>query len=202
MTKHLTFSIASLLFAVFIAGCATSKDPYRNKALRLQKRLDVEDTSYLYALPYAKGKSHLVVQAYFGTFTHKNRAAIDFKMKEGTKIYAVRDGVVVRLEERNTKGGNNKRYRQYANLLVIAHDDGTRAGYWHLKQNGALVNMGDTIKKGQLIALSGKTGYAAFPHLHFLVWSNNNNGWQQVPTRFNTGRGPRYLRPFRWYRNK
>ena len=87
-------------------------------------------------------------------------------------------------------------------MVVIQHEDGTRAGYWHLQQNGVLVNVGDTIKQGQPIALSGKTGYSAIPHLHFLVWTNKNGQWQQIPTRFRTAGGNKYLRPFRSYKNK
>jgi murein DD-endopeptidase MepM/ murein hydrolase activator NlpD len=123
-------------------------------------------------------------------------------MKRGTKILAARDGVVVRVKEDGNKGGLNKKYRPYGNNIVIQHADGSRAGYWHLRHNGALVNVGDSVKQGQVIALSGKTGYAALPHLHFLVWIFNAHGdWQQVPTRFQTSKGIKYLRSMRKYRS-
>lgn len=193
-----------LISLAFWAGCVSraGNDPQRTTARLLQKGKIKEDTSWVYSLPYEKGTAHLLVQGYFSSFSHKNRAALDFKMKQGTKILAARDGIVIRLEERNNKGGGDKKYRQYANLVVIEHADGTKAGYWHLQQNGVLVNLGDSVKKGQVIALSGKTGYSAFPHLHFLVWTNDYGTWQQVPTRFMTSKGPRYLRPFRCWRNK
>jgi len=192
-----------LILIVFLAGCAVKSgiDPERMTAILLQKGKIKEDTSFVYSLPYEKGTSHLLVQGYFSSFSHKNRAALDFKMKQGTKILAARDGVVIRLVEQNNQGGRNTKYRQYANLVVIEHADGTKAGYWHLQQNGVLVNLGDSVKQGQVIALSGKTGYSAFPHLHFLVWTNKYGTWQQVPTRFMTSKGPRYLRPLRWWRN-
>ncbi len=192
-----------LFYSLFvITGCAVSKDPAYEAIRNLQKRNAKEDSSYVYALPFGKGKSHLVVQGYYSSFSHKNRIALDFKMKRGTKITAARDGIVVRAIETNTKGGLDAKYRQYANLVVIEHEDKSRAGYWHLQQNGVLVSLGDTVKTGQVIALSGKTGYSAFPHLHFLVWTNENNGWQNLPTRFQTRKGPRYLKPLRWYRKK
>jgi murein DD-endopeptidase MepM/ murein hydrolase activator NlpD len=63
------------------------------------------------------------------------------------------------------------------------------------------VKVGDSVKAGQPIGLSGKTGYSYFPHLHFIVWRYDKNGkWTQVGTRFNTSRGIRYLRPIRYYR--
>ena len=93
-------------------------------------------------------KEHLTfLQGYFSSFSHKSRAALDFKMKHGTKVYAARAGVVIRLDEQHIKGGRNKKYRKDANLVVIQHEDGTKAGYWHLQQNGVLVNIGDTVSK-------------------------------------------------------
>lgn len=154
---------------VFIAGCAAGINPQRTTARLLQKGVLKEDTSWLYTLPYEKGTSHLLVQGYYGAFSHKNRAALDFKMKPGTKIFAARGGVVLRMEERNNKGGDRKKYRQYANFVVIGHNDGTRAGYWHLQQNGVLVNIGDTVKQGQLIALSGKQVCSLSPSSFFSV---------------------------------
>ncbi len=198
LTKFTIFFILILP----VTSCYISKDPMRNTALLLQKGKIKDDTSYVYSLPYAKGTSHRVIQGYFSNFSHKNRAALDFKMKKGTEVYAARGGVVIRLEEQHNKGGRNKKYRKDANLVVIQHDDETKAGYWHLQQNGVLVNLGDTVKQGQLIALSGKTGYSFLPHLHFIAWTNKNGGWQQIPTRFKTSKGVKYLRPLRRYLNE
>lgn len=191
-----------LLFCLLAAGCAVSKNPLRKEVKLLQKGVIKDDTSYVYALPYANKASHRVVQGYFGHFSHKERAALDFKMKRGTKVLAARDGIVVRVKQDGNKGGMNKKYRPYGNNIVIQHADGSRAGYWHLQFNGSLVKVGDTVKTGQAIALSGKTGYTALPHLHFLVWTFNSRGeWQQVATRFQTSKGIRYLRAMKKYRS-
>ena len=190
------------LLVVSLAGCAVSNNPLRKEVKLLQKGVIKDDTSYVYALPYEEGKRHRVVQGYFGVFSHKERAALDFKMKRGTNITAVREGVVLRVKEDGSRGGWNRKYRSHGNNIIIQHPDGSRAGYWHLQQNGALVNVGDSVKKGQVIALSGKTGYAAIPHLHFLVWTfDNNRQWRQVPTRFQTSNGIKYLRSWGKYRN-
>lgn len=192
-----------LLIAVyfFCTGCGVSKNPLRKEVKLLQKGLLKDDTSYVYSLPFEKGKTFRVIQGYFSRFTHKERAALDFNMKRGTKITAAREGVVVRVKEDGINGGFNKKYRKDGNNIVIQHADGSRAGYWHLQHDGALVNVGDSVKKGQLIALSGKTGYAAVPHLHFLVWTTKNGQWQQVPTRFQTSAGIKYLKSWGNYRN-
>lgn len=190
-----------LLLSLLFAGCAVSKNPMRKQVRLLQRGIIKEDTSYVYALPFEKGNSHCLIQGYFSRLSHRERVALDFKMKRGTTICAARDGVVIRVKEDGDRGGLNKKYRPYGNNIVIQHEDGTWAGYWHLQHNGVLVNVGDTIQKGQVIGLSGKTGYTALPHLHFLVWRFNNMGqWQQVPTRFQTSKGIKYLRPFHHYR--
>lgn len=196
--RVISFSWLCLL----LAGCYISKNPLRKEVKLLQKGIIKDDSSYVYALPYENNTSHWLIQGYFSHFSHKERAALDFKMKRGTKVLAARDGIVVRVKEDGNKGGLNKKYRPFGNNIVIQHDDGSRAGYWHLQYQGVLVNTGDSVKKGQVIALSGKTGYTALPHLHFLVWSFNNLGeWQQVPTRFQTSKGIKYLRPLRRYRS-
>ena len=191
-----------LFICICLAGCAVSNNPLRKEVRQLQKGIIKDDTSFVYWLPYENKRSHLLVQGYFGIFSHKERAALDFKMKRGTKILAARDGVVVRVKEDGAKGGWSKKYRSQGNNIVIQHSDKSRSGYWHLKKDGALVNVGDSVKQGRVIGLSGKTGYAALPHLHFIVWKFDTRGqWQQVPTRFKTSKGIKYLRAWKWYRN-
>ena len=46
--------------------------------------------SYIYDLPFKKGTRQKVVQGYGGMFSHKNKAALDFGMPEGTPVYAAR----------------------------------------------------------------------------------------------------------------
>ena len=158
------------------------------------------DNSFIYALPYPMGERHLVLQGYKSKLSHKNRMALDFKMKKGSLIAAAREGVVVRVEESFKKGGLSKKYLRKANQVVIRHSDGSQAYYGHLQYNGALVQVGDTVKQGQVIAKSGSTGYSATPHLHFIVWGPQPGGGRgQIPTRFMTKNGPQYLKPGRSY---
>lgn len=162
-----------------------------------------KDSSYVYALPYEDGKTFRVIQGYFSQFSHKERAALDFNMKPGTKIAAAREGVVIRVKEDGVKGGFDKKLRSHGNHIVIQHPDGSRAGYWHLSTNGSFVSTGDSVKRGEIIGLSGQTGYAAFPHLHFLVWrSDPGKRFVQVPTRFQTTRGAKYLKFWKRYRKE
>jgi murein DD-endopeptidase MepM/ murein hydrolase activator NlpD len=206
--KQIQFKL-KILFNVVIcvpvvfASCSVSSNPLRTEIKALQKGKLKDDTSYVYQLPFEAGKRRLIVQGYFGAFSHKERAALDFKMPGGTKVLAARDGVVIRLREDGDKGGLKSEYRQYGNFVVIQHSDNSRSGYWHLQKEGVLVNVGDTVKQGQQIAWSGNTGYTAFPHLHFIVWTFAPGGqWQQVATRFETNKGVRYLRAWKKYKPK
>jgi murein DD-endopeptidase MepM/ murein hydrolase activator NlpD len=185
----------------FLISCTVSNNPMRTELKLLQKGKLKDDSSFIYHLPYQEGKTHLLVQGYFSRYTHKHRAALDFKMKKGTKICAVRDGVVIRIKADGKRGGSNVKYRPDGNYIVLQHSDSTRSGYWHLHHDAIFVKVGDRVKQGQAIGLSGRTGYTYFPHLHFIVWKTDGKGqWTQIGTRFQTNKGIRYLRPFRFYR--
>jgi murein DD-endopeptidase MepM/ murein hydrolase activator NlpD len=119
-------------------------------------------------------------------------------MKKGTMVCAARSGVVIATREDSDKGGLKPEMLSEGNYVIIDHGDGTDARYWHLQKNGVLVNVGDTIQQGQVIAKSGNTGYSAFPHLHFEVVKQ---GKGQVPTRFKTKKGIKYLRPAKWHKS-
>jgi murein DD-endopeptidase MepM/ murein hydrolase activator NlpD len=163
----------------------------------------LHDDEQLYLLPYASGKSYRVLQGYGSRFSHRGleQYAVDFNMSVGTPVHASRAGVVARIEESNEKGCWEDGCGAYANYIVVLHNDGTTGEYYHLKQNGALVDVGDHIAAGQKIGLSGNTGHTTMPHLHFAVyraaeWGNT----QSIPVRFlssvgivhNPRRGGRY----------
>jgi murein DD-endopeptidase MepM/ murein hydrolase activator NlpD len=159
------------------------------------------DSSYIYSLPFENRKKVFLIQAYESSFSHKNERALDFKVKNGTRICAARDGVVIAMREDSDRGGLKDENLSDGNFISILHNDGSVAHYWHLQKEGALVNNGDTVTTGQLIGLSGNTGYSAFPHLHFEVQGyDSNKNYRQLPTRFYTNKGIIYLRPGRFYR--
>lgn len=130
------------------------------------------DSTYLYVLPYQKGRKVEVEQSFFGKSSHRSIAsqyAIDFGMRTGDKVYAARDGVVVFAIDNFTEGGKRKELTHKVNKIVILHSDGTLASYAHLMHKGTLVKKGDYVTKGQRIGYSGNTGYSGGPHLHFVV---------------------------------
>ncbi|HVF80984.1 MAG TPA: M23 family metallopeptidase [Flavisolibacter sp.] len=160
----------------------------------------MSDHSFIYALPYQKGKSYLVIQGYESLFSHAGDFAIDFKMKRGTKVMAARGGIVVRVRDSTKTGGLGKKYVGTANGITIQHTDGTFGHYLHLQYKGAMVLVGDTIKQGQLIGLSGSTGFSAFPHLHFEVTRQASISRDDFPVLFQTKKGVKFLQPLHWYK--
>jgi murein DD-endopeptidase MepM/ murein hydrolase activator NlpD len=60
----------------------------------------------------------------------------------------------------------------YGKYIVIEHPNGTQTLYGHLSQ--VLVNVGDSVSKGDNIAKSGNTGRSTGPHLHFEVRGGDN----------------------------
>ena len=203
MNKNITAFFFAVLSILLCLCCSVSNNPQRTELKQLQKGIIKDDSSFVYQLPYQENESHLLVQGYFSRYTHKNRAALDFKMKKGTKVCAARAGVVLRIKADGKSGGGNAKYRSYGNYIIVQHTDSTRSGYWHLQHNAVFVKVGDTVKQGEVIGLSGKTGFTYLPHLHFVVWRFNKDGqWIQVGSRFQTSAGIRYLRPLRFYRNQ
>ena len=108
------------------------------------------------------------LSSYFGKrtdpFTGKpaNHTGIDFAGKHGDEIVAVADGVV-------TWSGD--RYG-YGVMVEITHGNGYATRYAHNSEN--LVVVGEEVKKGQVVALMGKTGRATGPNLHFEVLRNGS----------------------------
>jgi murein DD-endopeptidase MepM/ murein hydrolase activator NlpD len=88
------------------------------------------------------------------TITHKG---VDFRAKEGTEVYAMNRGVV-RLAKEMTV---------YGNTVVVDHGFGLLTYYMHLSK--LLVNEGQLVLPGQIIGLSGATGFSTGPHLHISV---------------------------------
>ena len=163
----------------------------------------LHDEKQMYLLPYESGRSYRVLQGYGSRFSHVGleQYAVDFNMSVGTPVHAARAGVVARIEEANNNGCWEDGCGAHANYIVIVHNDGTTGEYYHLQQNGALVDVGDHVAPGQKIGLSGNTGHTTMPHLHFAVyraaeWGNT----QSIPVRFlssagivdNPRRGGRY----------
>jgi murein DD-endopeptidase MepM/ murein hydrolase activator NlpD len=147
------------------------------------------DTNYLYSLPYAPGSQELVSQGYFDARTHADEYALDFNLKEGTPVFATRDGLVIKVVDHNDKSCTDESCIQFNNFITIQHDDGTYADYGHLKQHSAKVLVGDHVTTNTHIADSGSTGWATGPHLHLVIYLPSLDKAKTLPTLFIIGEG-------------
>lgn len=144
-------------------------------------------TKNVYTLPCKKENLISVIsdpKAHFAHFKH----AIDFTLPEGCDVLAAQDGIVVDVKVDSERGGDDPKYNniKYLNYITLKHKNGEFSQYGHLKYKGSMVKLGQKVKKGQQIALSGNTGYSTTPHLHFQVFKLNKTkiGWETLEIRF------------------
>jgi murein DD-endopeptidase MepM/ murein hydrolase activator NlpD len=148
---------------------------------------------YEYLLPLQQ-RALRIDQGFGGGFSHndqQNRYAVDFAADVGTPVLAAREGVVMQVENDFEKAGlNRERYGGRANFIRILHDDGTMALYAHLKSEGAMVRVGQRVRAGQQVGLSGNTGFTTGPHLHFVIQVNRGMKLESLPFRMRGPGGP------------
>jgi len=142
------------------------------------------EEDFVYTLPFQKGKKSVVGQGYDGKFSHRNLKALDFDLNTGTEVLAARGGTVVAVKKDSNKGCRNPSCKSLANYILIHHSDGTFGSYVHLQKNGAKVKEGDIVEAGQIIGISGNTGWSSGPHLHFEVYVPEFNTRRSVKTKF------------------
>jgi murein DD-endopeptidase MepM/ murein hydrolase activator NlpD len=94
--------------------------------------------------------------------TSKMHNGMDFSCDPGNPIYATGDGTVVLVESD---------FYGYGNHIEVDHGFGYVSRYSHLSDMFAYV--GQKVRRGDCIALSGKSGRVTGPHLHYEVMYRN-----------------------------
>lgn len=97
------------------------------------------------------------VSSKFGIRHRRGHAGIDVTAPTGTPVVASRDGVI---RYAGRQGG-------YGQLVVVEHESGVTTWYAHLSRIGVKVDQ--KVHQGEQLGLSGATGNATGPHLHFEV---------------------------------
>ncbi|MGA5769775.1 M23 family metallopeptidase [Streptomyces pseudogriseolus] len=111
-----------------------------------------------------------------GMWAHKHSGQ-DYAVPTGTPVMAAHGGTVVKA------GGNGAGDGPaYGNAIVIKHGNKTYSQYAHL--SSVNVKVGQVVKTGQKIALSGNTGNSSGPHLHFEIRTTPNYGSAVNPATF------------------
>lgn len=103
-----------------------------------------------------------------------SRFCLDFYLPQGTPILATKSGIIAETESRYSKSYDHIFYIERCNYVVIEHNDKSESVYSHLAWRSVCVKKGDRVRKGQVIGLSGQTGYTSYPHLHYGLYDLDN----------------------------
>ena len=153
-----------------LPGLANSVDSLNQQLEDRQQQLNVLETLFMNrnllgeVLPAGRPVKNGWLSSYFGyrvdpfTGRRARHDGVDIAGKLGEPVMAVAAGVV-------TYAG--KRYG-YGNLVEINHGNGFVTRYGH--NSVVKVKVGETVSKGQVVALMGSTGRSTGPHVHFEVW--------------------------------
>ena len=126
------------------------ENPFENANTFKLNLSNIEKERWAYPLP----GSH-VISPFGGPRRH---SGVDIKTKPNDRIVAAFDGVVVK----------SCPFAGYGNCIRIKHSYGFETLYSHQSKN--FVKVGDKVKAGQVIGLTGRTGRATTEHLHFEVF--------------------------------
>jgi len=126
-----------------------NKNPFESVSVVKWDLTKMKEGSWSYPLLGAK-----VISPYGGKRHH---AGVDLKTKPNDKVRAAFDGIVER----------SSPFSGYGNCIIIRHAYGLTTLYSHQSRN--LVKVGQRVKAGDVIGLTGRTGRATTEHLHFEV---------------------------------
>ena len=89
-------------------------------------------------------------------------------------VLAAADGVVVSIEQEQYDRCHMEGtfvtcdgYDMIGNHVILEHADGTLSKYWHLMKHSVVVDIGDEVRCGDVLAKVGSSGISSGPHLHF-----------------------------------
>lgn len=131
---------------------------------------NVDDSSSLYYksngvynMTYPAPGHYSVSQGYGHYSNGKAHPAIDFPYPVGSKVVAAQKGIVVKVKRLNYS------YGYYIMIYHGTDSKGRKVLTLYAHNSSILVNVGQTVKKGQQIAKGGSTGNSTGPHCHFEI---------------------------------
>lgn len=184
---------------VVLTNTKTVHENYKNSLSESEKQINAEIETYkkqqeelenlirytidgsTYELKYSGGEmiwptlESSYITSPYGSRLHpiqgvvKNHDGIDIGGNTGDPVYAAADGIVI-YSSFNTGG--------YGNMVMIDHglnSEGVKIVTLYAHGNKLLKNVGDTVKKGDIIMEMGSTGNSTGPHVHFEVRENGTH---------------------------
>lgn len=140
-------------------------------------KVELEKSRNKYLKPFPKGtevrgENYDNSPAHVGPF----KGAVDFLVNLGTPTLASLEGVVTAVVDWNERYGSSEEFANDVNYITIKHRNNEFSQVLHLAKGSAKVKVGDRVKTGQEIAVSGNSGWMTEPHLHFFVFRNLPGG--------------------------
>lgn len=144
-------------------------EPPKETLVRIEQEQTVKKDTFAQSAPDPLWEGHFMVPAkasvsgvfgsarVFNGSKRNQHAGLDFRVPSGTPIHAANSGKVILARNLYFEG----------NCVAIDHGQGLMTLYLHLSH--FKVKEGESVKKGQIVGLSGGTGRATAPHLHFAV---------------------------------
>lgn len=99
-------------------------------------------------------------------YTSGSHNGVDFGTPIGTPVHAILSGTVLGVGDTDLSCPR----ASYGRFVFIKHDNGLASVYGHL--SSTLVTEGQQVSTGDVIGLSGSTGYSTGPHLHISVFAS------------------------------
>lgn len=212
LTKKMSVLLVKLLIVSLCFNCEPEKETFKNTNLpdqpdttqndmsnqqdTLEDSFDyskirgcdgqyyMDPTSSMFILPFKVGYSFYTGLTNCSSSYHASgqpdQYAFDFNMPENTEFIASRAGTVTYVENSQSSDGGG-----VGNYVYIDHHDGTYGLYYHSPKGGIKVKTGDKVKQGQVLGMTGKSGLAGYPHLHFIVVQSPPNWpYKGIPISF------------------
>lgn len=136
--------------------------PRNNNSTTLRRN---SNSNYIWAV----GSTHTKVGSVFGPRkpdypkASKNHNGIDFGVNSNDNVYAIADGVIVQATYDSGMGN-------YV-VLQVEESNGTTMQYYFMHNNSLLVERGDTVTQGTVIARAGSTGSSTGTHCHLRAYN-------------------------------
>lgn len=119
-------------------------------------------------IPAIKPVDNIMISAY-GMRLHpvlgyrRMHDGVDFRSEVGAPVYATGDGTITTAATSGT----------YGRLITVEHGYGFETRYAHLSGFAEGIRRGVSVKRGDLIGYTGRSGMVNGPHLHYEVWLND-----------------------------
>lgn len=153
------------VLGVFLAEVQSFEASNRDVVRTTPSVIPLRGDDFVLTSPFARRRNPFTKGMQF-------HAGVDLAAPQGTPIHATADGVVTFADWYSLR--QSAGWWRYGRLVAIAHGDRFITLYGHCDE--LLVEAGQKVEQGQVIATVGNTGWSTSPHLHYEVRRRGDDG--------------------------